>query len=213
MMLAHSVRPPSAEPAPDAKSFGHPRQGRDAEIGIRPPSRPEAEPAGPARLWAFAAAGPRVQRKVEVGAVDDPAEREAERAAEAVMRMPEEGAAAVQPMDTGGAGMRLRRAPQTNAPTPGDKIEDEKLADHTDKGPVRRKELSSGDDGGLDEAAAHAVGAKGPGRPLSPASRQYFEPRFSADFGGVRLHDDRAAGDSARRLKARAFAYGSDIWF
>ncbi len=40
----------------------------------------------PALLWAFAGISPRVQRKVMVGAVDDPAERESDRVADAIMR-------------------------------------------------------------------------------------------------------------------------------
>lgn len=53
----------------------------------------------------------------------------------------------------------------------------------------------------------------GPGRPLDPATRGFFEPRFGRDLGEVRIHDDARAARSARALGAEAFAVGSDIVF
>jgi hypothetical protein len=50
------------------------------------------------------------------------------------------------------------------------------------------------------------------GRLCAPL-RNYFEPRLRHDFGHVRLHDDTAANDSARALGARAYTFGSDIFF
>src|SRR5437762_518881 len=35
------------------------------------------------------------------------------------------------------------------------------------------------------------------GRPLAPADRAFFEPRFGHDFGAVRLHTDAAAHSAA----------------
>lgn len=63
--------------------------------------------------------------------------------------------------------------------------------------------------------AAHAIaarGVQGPGGPLPYAAR------LSAAFGpsalrGVRAHFGAAAGDSAARLGARAYAFGEDIAF
>lgn len=53
----------------------------------------------------------------------------------------------------------------------------------------------------------------GGGHPLDPADRAYFEPRFRADFAGVRLHSDATAAANARELSANAFTIGSDISF
>ena len=60
-------------------------------------------------------------------------------------------------------------------------------------------------------AAVHAV--SGAGRPLPQDTRSYFEPRFGADLGGVRIHTDPRAGTAARAIGARAFAHGTDIAF
>ena len=51
------------------------------------------------------------------------------------------------------------------------------------------------------------------GRPLSASERSYFEPRFSTDLSGVRLHTGPSANAAARGLGARAFTVGADIGF
>lgn len=55
--------------------------------------------------------------------------------------------------------------------------------------------------------------ASGNGRPLPSASRGFFEPRFGADFSGVRVHTDGRAASAARQLRARAFTVGRDVFF
>ena len=58
-----------------------------------------------------------------------------------------------------------------------------------------------------------AGGALGSGRPLSDSERAFFEPRFGADFRGVRLHSGTRADEVARDLGARAFTVGPDVAF
>ncbi len=52
--------------------------------------------------------------------------------------------------------------------------------------------------------------ALGPGRPLPPTERRYFEDRLRADLGAVRIHPD---AEAAPALGANAFAAGRDIGF
>jgi Domain of unknown function (DUF4157)/HNH/ENDO VII superfamily nuclease with conserved GHE residues len=54
---------------------------------------------------------------------------------------------------------------------------------------------------------------KGGGSPLPPSVRREMEPRFGADFGGVRIHTDDAAARMSQELNAHAFTHGSDIYF
>jgi hypothetical protein len=54
---------------------------------------------------------------------------------------------------------------------------------------------------------------KGSGSPLPPSERDFFESRFGADFGDVRVHSDGAAAQTAEELGARAYTVGSDIAF
>jgi hypothetical protein len=54
---------------------------------------------------------------------------------------------------------------------------------------------------------------RGAGTPLSPSVRAYFEPRFGAHFGQVRVHTDTQAANTARAVQARAFTVGRDVVF
>jgi hypothetical protein len=55
--------------------------------------------------------------------------------------------------------------------------------------------------------------ASGGGRPLPGEARSSFESQLGSDLGAVRVHDDAAAATAASDLGARAFTYGSDVYF
>ncbi len=52
-----------------------------------------------------------------------------------------------------------------------------------------------------------------PGQPLDPATRAYFEPLFSHDFSGLRVHSDASAAESTQAVNALAYTVGPDIVF
>jgi len=52
-----------------------------------------------------------------------------------------------------------------------------------------------------------------PGRPLDTPARSFMEPRFGHDFGGVRVHTDPQAAESARAVDAHAYTVGQHIVF
>lgn len=54
---------------------------------------------------------------------------------------------------------------------------------------------------------------RGGGEALSPSVRSYFEPRFGADFGDVRVHRGGGADAAARSLDATAFTVGRHVVF
>jgi hypothetical protein len=54
---------------------------------------------------------------------------------------------------------------------------------------------------------------KGGGKPLSAASRAFFEPRFGRDFSGVRVHHDPQAAKAAQAVNAQAFTMGRNVVF
>jgi hypothetical protein len=138
----------------------------------------------------FPAARLPIQAKLEIGAVDDPLEHEADRVAEQVMRMPDPG-------------VSIAAAPSRVNPKCAQCEEEEKL---------QTKQAGSQSAGGEAPSIVHEA-LRAPGQPLDAATRDYFEPRFGRDFSRVRVHTDAKAAESARTLDARAYTLGSDIVF
>ena len=128
-----------------------------------------------------------IQAKFKVGAVDDPLEREADRVADQMMRMP---APRVAP-------------PQISR----------KCADCEDEQKLQKKEAVPAAPA-LSEAppSVHAA-LRSPGEPLDAATRAYFEPRFGRDLGAVRLHTQGSAAAAACSINARAYTLGNNIAF
>jgi hypothetical protein len=59
---------------------------------------------------------------------------------------------------------------------------------------------------------ARLAGSRNSGSPLPDETRDFMEPRFGADFGGVRVHVGGEAEQLNRELNAHAFTYGRDIY-
>jgi outer membrane protein OmpA-like peptidoglycan-associated protein len=123
----------------------------------------------------------------------DRAEREADDMAQRVMHMPA-GAAGLE----GGSrhhghgaapGRVIRRAAQG-------------VAGAASAAPVSRT-----------NASQTAVPAGSSGSAMPESVRSFMEPRFGADFSGVRLHSGLQAAQMNRALGAQAFTVGQDIYF
>src|SRR5437764_1494496 len=52
-----------------------------------------------------------------------------------------------------------------------------------------------------------------PGHALDGTTRTSMEKRFGADFGGVRVHSDHHAEESARAVNAAAYTVGPNVVF
>ncbi len=146
--------------------------------------------------------------KLSVGAPDDAQEREADALAERVMRLPESG-------DNPGE-ERLQPA----CPACRDDEERVRRVSKPEEDEEEDKELrtkATGTDGLVGpvatDTASRIQARRGAGMPLPPSERAFFEPRFGADFSRVRLHADPQAAELSRRLAARAFAVGRDLFF
>lgn len=57
------------------------------------------------------------------------------------------------------------------------------------------------------------VSSLGSGQPLDKATREYFEPRFGADFSHVRVHAGQKAAESSSSINALAYTVGRDVVF
>jgi len=176
------------------------------------PTDQAGRPASPARN-AWAPSWP-IQMKLEVGAADDPLEREADRVAGQVMtrmRPPaalSNAATAVQRTCSCGGSCEDCRGTQ-----PSD--------DHDNHGEVQRKPV--GERVSVPAASSAATRTTAPpivadvlrssGQPLDPVTRAFFEPHFGSVLSGVRLHADGRAQQSARDIQAQAYTVGRDIVF
>ena len=137
------------------------------------------------------AAGIAVQRKETLSSPGDAYEREADEAADKVMRM-------AGPGPIGSAPAEIQRKCAACA-------EEEKE--------IQTKPATSArSQGTLDTGAAVRAAARG-GEALPGALLSYFEPRFGHDFSQVRVHTDGAAADAAQSVHARAYTVGSAIVF
>jgi hypothetical protein len=155
-------------------------------IPIYPPERGVA-----ADRPSVSAAPPPIQPKLEIGAVDDPLEHEADRVADHVMRMPDRGVA---------VSSAPAQASRQCAPCG----EDDELQMKPAAG-IAAKSIEI-------PAAVHDV-LRSSGLPLDRTVRADLEPRFGHDFSRVRVHTGALADQSARDLNANAYTVGRHIVF
>jgi hypothetical protein len=81
--------------------------------------------------------------------------------------------------------------------------------------PVRIQRFSPGPSSAASAQVPPSVDRtlSGSGRPLDGATRKDMEQRFGHDFSRVRVHQDSAAGESARDVGAHAYTVGNQIVF
>lgn len=132
------------------------------------------------------AAPPVLQRKLVVGAANDPLEREADRVAHQVLQTWSSGKAGVRPEQVGGAPLRRLTGLRDDS------------ASASDAGPSVAQRLAA---------------RRGGGDALPPRLRGRMEASFGADFSAVRIHRDAEAAELSASLSARAFTHGGEIYF
>jgi hypothetical protein len=144
-----------------------------------------------------------LQTKLTISQPGDPAEQEADRVAEQVMRMTEPEASPY--ISQGSTGTAIHRACDCK-PTC-ECTNDDKTVSRKAAAAELDREQADGRQTLIDEAL------RSPGQPLDPATRAFLEPRFGRDFAHVRVHADSTASHSAGAVNALAYTLGSDIVF
>ena len=173
-------RPTSAGPA----SAGPASAGSTAESSPEPDELPVAGVPLPGLTLP-------VRPSLRVGAVDDPAEVEAESVADLVVDALRRG-----PSGAGGAAGSIPVGP---------------VDEH---GPVRRAATVGAAGGPVDaEATASIEQLRGGGQPLPGGIRRSMESAFGTDLSGVRVHTGPTASRLNSELGAHAFTTGNDIVF
>jgi len=144
-------------------------------------------------------AQPVLQAKLAISAPGDEAEKEADGMADRVMRM-------TQP-------------PSNEVAAPGNKLRREDSS-HFDAKSAGRTEFAARKESRNSEAGARGSAPpivrdalRSSGHPLDPSTRAFMEPRFGHDFGGVRVHTDALASQSAQAIRAQAYTVGNDVVF
>lgn len=134
-----------------------------------------------------------VRTSLRVGAVNDPAELEAESVAELVVE-----ALRRSPVTSAGRAEPARHVPTQDEPS----------------GPVRRAAVVGAEGGDVDGSAASSIEQlRGGGQPLPDGIRRSMESAFGTDLSGVRVHTGPTAARLNDHLGAHAFTTGNDIAF
>lgn len=164
----------------------------------------DRSPHGFPQLPVSSAPSGTIQTKLTVNRPGDSYEREADRVAEQVMRMPETGTAAT-PASSASPGVQRACA------CGGSCDECKKKRPEDGNAHVQMKAAGPGNRGAMEAPPMVHEALRSPGQPLDKETRAFMEPRFGRDFSGVRVHTDAKAQESARAVNAKAYTVGSDV--
>ena len=173
---------------------------------------------------------PQLQAKLAIGQPYDKYEQEADRVAEEVMRMPEQGLQRqVEPEEEEEETLQTKPIGDQITPLVQRQVEPEEEEEpiqaqfFSDESSIVQRQEDKEEELVQPKAGHNRMPAVTPnlesriqslrrgGHPLPKETRDFFEPRFGRDFGGVRIHTDSNANQLARSINARAFTRGSDI--
>ncbi len=141
-----------------------------------------------------------IQAKLTVGQPGDVYEEEADRVADAVMRMPE-------PSVSPSASVSAQIHPlliQRMCTECREEEEEERI--HPKEAPRETPTVTPALESRLNASSSS-------GQPLPKSVRAFMEPRFGTDFSSVRVHAGSEAGALNRELKSQAFTQQRDIYF
>jgi hypothetical protein len=156
-----------------------------------------------------------IQPKLTIGQPNDKYEQEADRVADQVMRMPEPKKSLVQ---------RQEEVPDEEEEEPvqtkpiSDQItplvqRQEGEEEEEEETPIQTKPLFGKPSRVTPGLHSRLQSIKSGGQPLPKSLRNFFEPRFGADFSGVRVHMDSKAAETAKSINSKAFTTGKDVVF
>jgi len=131
-----------------------------------------------------------IQRKLSVGAADDPLEKEADDMADKVMRMPN---------------------PEPISFSTSKNVINRKCSECEKEEELQRKESN-----GAPVSTAPSIVQKvlsSAGSSLDTSTRSFMEPRFNYDFSNVKIHDNNIAAKSADSINALAYTSGNNVVF
>ena len=147
-----------------------------------------------------------LQAKLRIGQPGDKYEQEADRVADAVMRMPEPEMQ--RQVEEEQEEETFQTKPLVDQITP---LIQRQVEEEEEEEMLQAKSTEDATPEVSNDLESQINAIKGGGRPLAESERAYFEPRFGADFSRVRVHTGAQAAESARAVNARAFTTGQDV--
>jgi hypothetical protein len=184
-----------------------------------------------------------IQAKLTVGQPGDKYEQEADRVADAVMRMPEpEVQRQVEPEEEEEEEIQAKPLAEEITQRVQRQVEPEEEEEELKRQPIKEEddeeklqkkenenlqlkqiasktdELLKEDEDTIDRKLADSVGSrlsssKGGGDSLPENLRTNMESAFGADFSGVKVHTNQSAVQMNQDLGAKAFTHGNNIYF
>lgn len=150
-----------------------------------------------------------IQPKLAISQPGDKCEHEADRVAEAVMRMPAPASVGVRPEGAVEVGSIQRMCSRCQRRFREGKFMNCKQCEEE----LQRKKIPEESPAVNAQKQQQIQSLSSDGRPLPKSLRSFFEPRFRRDFGSVRIHTDKRADEIARSVNAEAFTLGQDVVF
>jgi hypothetical protein len=151
-----------------------------------------------------------VQTKLTVGAPGDKYEQEADQVAAQVMSMSVTPDHSPQVQRFGEEDNPVQRWSLAQSITP---VVHRRVDEQVQMRQLVQRAFQTGGNQASGDLESRLNASKGGGSALAPEVRAFMEPRFGADFSGVRVHTGSEAVQMNRELGAQAFAHGSDVYF
>ena len=151
-----------------------------------------------------------IQTKLTVGAPGDVYEQEADRVAAQVMSMSLAPDHSPQVQRFGEEDNPIQRWSLAQSITP---VVQRRVDEQVQMQALVQRAFQSGGNQASGDLESRLNGSKGGGHTLAPEVRAFMEPRFGADFSGVRVHTGGEAVQMNRELGAQAFTHERDIFF
>jgi hypothetical protein len=161
------------------------------------------------RVWIYNNDALPIQAKLRINEPGDVYEEEADRVADAVMRMEVPGVQR-QVEDEEEEEETLQAKPLAEDITP---LVQRQVELEEEEEELQAKATSGHISEVNPNLESHIQSIKGGGQPLSENDLAFFEPRFGHDFSQVRVHTDAKAAEAAQAVDARAFTVGKDVVF
>ena len=145
-----------------------------------------------------------LQAKLKIGRPGDIYEKEADRVADQVMRMPMSACSESKDEEK-----PVQAKPLSHKISPA--IQKQAQEEEEEEEVLQPKGISSQISEVTPDPESTVRAIKGRGEPLPPSTRAFFEPRFGYDFSQVRVYTGSRAAEAARTINARAFTVGRDV--